>query len=108
MKKEKREFSSWKKLENVLQVIKHDLLKICDTKKKSLNEIKRYYKEFKREPDYNIAQYGKLLISDYDIRKMYKKAGYRSSIDRMSVSKLWDTYLNQVGYVVRHIINNVK
>ena len=102
--KKKPEFSSNKKLEKVLKEIKYELLHMCNTKKESLESIEHYYKNFKREPDYNIAQYGNLTIYYGDIRKMYKKAGYGSTIDRMSDNQLWETYKRQVGYVVRELL----
>lgn len=106
--KKKPEFSTNKKLEKLLQEIKHDLLTIHDTKKDSLAEIKHYYTTFKREPDYNIVQYGNLIIYYGDVRAMYKKAGYGSTIDKMSDDRLWETYKRQVGYVVRYLMNKNK
>lgn len=101
-------FSVNKKLNNILNDIHYDLLHFCDTKKESIQEIKRYKKEFPREPDYNIAQYGNLIIYYQDVRDAYKKAGYKSTIDKMSDLRLWDTYKKQVGWVVRYILDHQK
>lgn len=101
-------FSVNKKLNNILNDIYYDLTHFCDTKKESIQEIKRYKKEFPREPDYNIAQYGNLIIYYYDVRQAYKKAGYGSSIDKMSDTRLWNTYKRQVGWVVRYILDHQK
>lgn len=101
----KHNFSSNKKLEKVLNSIKYQLLHISDTKKESMSEIRRYMREFPRQIDYNIAQYGNLLIYYYDVRQMYKKAGYaKSTIDKMSDAKIWQTYKRQVGYVARKLV----
>lgn len=96
----KIKFSQNKKTNGVLNGIYEDLMEL------GLEEVKHYYNEFKREVDYNIAQYGNLLIYYYDIREFYKKNGYTTSIDKMSDTKLWDTYKRQVGYVTRYIIHN--
>lgn len=91
------------KLNAVLSEIEDDLRNMCDTEKDSLEEIQRYMQEFPREKDYNLAQYGNLLIYYGQIREMYKLAGYKS-IDRMNDSGLWETYRRQVGYVAREIV----
>ena len=41
----------------------------------SYNDFKRYCKEFPRELDYNIYQYGNLDIYDYDLFKRLKSFG---------------------------------
>lgn len=104
----KVKFSVNKKLNNILNDIYYDLLHFCDTKKECINEIRRYKKEFPREPDYNIAQYGNLIIYYDDVRAAYKKAGYGSSVNKMSDSKLWETYKRQVGFVARYILDHNK
>lgn len=94
-------FSQNKKTNGVLNGIYEDLMEL------GLGEVKHYYNEFKgQEVDYNLAQYGNLLIYYYDIREFYKKYGYTSTIDKMSDARLWDTYKRQVGYVTRYIIRN--
>ena len=107
--KKKPEFSTNKKLEKLLLDIKEQLLYYMgENKKEALDQIKDYAKSFPRETDYNIVQYGNLLIYYDDIRDMYKKAGYGSSIDRLSDDKLWETYKRQVGYVARYLMNKNK
>jgi len=92
-----KKFSKNKKLNAVLFGIYEDLQEF------GLSEIKHYYNEFKNEADFNIAQYGNLLIYYADIREFYKNAGYKS-MEKMSDSKIWDIYKNQVGYVARKIL----
>lgn len=90
-------FSKNKKLNGVLNNILDSL------KELGLEEVKRYYKEFKEYKDYNIVEYGNLLIYYEDIRELYTSNGYKS-IDKISDSKLWETYKRQVGYVARLMI----
>ena len=107
--KKKPEFSVNKKLENILQDIKYDLLHhMGANKREAISEIRRYVKTFPKEPDHNLAQYGNVKASYYDIRRAYKKAGYGSTIDKMNDERLWNTYMRQVGYVARHILANNK
>ena len=98
-------FSKNAKLNNALSGI-YEQLKDFDTDTetgKSTGEIKRYYKEFKNsgEKDYNIAQYGNLLVYYSDIYKFYANCGYKTT-SKFSESKIWDLYLRQVGYIVRN------
>lgn len=90
-------FSKNKKLNNALNGIYEDL------KEFGIGEIKHYYNEFKNEIDFNIAQYGNMLIYFYDIKEFYKNAGYKS-MEKMSDSKVWEIYKRQVGYVARKIL----
>lgn len=94
-------FSSNKKLNAVLNEIHKDLLSISDTRALSISEVKRYKREFPKEPDYNLAQYGNMIIYYYGVREMYKRAGY-TTMDSWSDQKVWETYLRQVGWVVRN------
>ena len=94
-------YSTNTKLNNVLTDIEQQLNELMDTKEDSLNEIKRYMKEFPREPDYNLVQYGNLLIYYTDIRAMYKEAGYK--VENYNDTQLWDSYKRQVGMVAREI-----
>lgn len=64
-------------------------------------EVDNHKKLFRSDIDYGLAQNGNLLVYYDDVRKMYKKAGYKS-VDKMSDEKLWDTYKRQVGYVARN------
>lgn len=91
------------KLNKVLCGIEGQLLDMCDSKKESINKILAYVKDFKKEPDCNIAQHSNLLISSYDIKEFYKNCGYNST-GRMSDSKIWELYKRQVGYVARRIV----
>lgn len=90
-------FSKNKKLNGVLNDILDSL------KDLGLEEVKRYYKEFRAYKDYNIVEYANLLIYYDDIRELYKSNGYKS-IDKMSNSKVWEIYKRQVGYVARLMI----
>ena len=95
-----KKFSKNVKLNTVLMGIYEDL------KEFGIEEVKRYMGEFKHEPDYNIAQYGNMLIYFYDIREFYKNAGYKS-MEKMSDSKIWEIYKRQVGYVARILLREV-
>lgn len=92
-----KKFSKNVKLNTVLNGIYEDLQEL------GISEVKRYYDEFKHEPDYNIAQYGSMIVYYYDLRKFYKNAGYKTT-EKMSDNKLWETYKRQVGYVTRLIM----
>lgn len=87
-------FSKNKKLNAVLTAIYDDLQEF------GTNEVKRYKSNFKNEADFNIAQYGNLLIYYNDIRQFYKNAGYKS-LDKFSNDKIWNIYKRQVGYIAR-------
>lgn len=91
------------KLNKALCGIEGQLLDMCDSKKESINQISAYVKDFKKEPDYNIAQHGNLLIYIYDIKEFYNNCGYKST-GRMSYSRIWELYKRQVGYVARRIV----
>ena len=94
-----KKFSKNKKLNGVLNDILEDLESL------GLEEVKRFYNEFKNESDYNIAQYGSCRIYYDDIRQMYKDNGYKI-VDRFSDMKLWETYKRQVGYVASLYVSN--
>ena len=98
-------FSKNAKLNNALSGI-YEQLKDFDTGK-SAGEIKRYYQDFKNdgEKDYNIAQYGNLLIYYSDIYKFYAD-GENKTTAKLSTAKIWDLYLRQVGYIVRNYFIN--
>lgn len=86
------------KLNTVLNQIEKDLNYF------GLSEIARYMQEYPNEPDYNIVDYGNMLIYYWEIRNMYIKAGYKSFEDnRISDSKMWKIYKQQVGYVAREL-----
>ena len=90
-------YSKNNKLNKVLMEIENNLLDL------GLEEIERYYNTFGNEVDYNIVQYGNMLIYYNDIYNFYKNYGYKST-DKMSTNKIWELYKKQVGYVARKII----
>ena len=100
---EKVNFSKNSKLNFVLNFIHEDLLSICESKNESIEQIARYKSNFKNESDYNIAQYGNVLIYYCQVRELYRD--YKS-LQKMSDSKLWEIYKRQVGYVANYILNN--
>lgn len=92
-----RHFSKNKKLNGVLNDILESLQEL------GIEEVARYYKEFNNEKDYNIVQYGNLLMYYDDIRELYRRNGY-TSLDKMSDNRIWDIYKRQVGYVARALV----
>lgn len=90
----KIKFSKNKKLNTVLQSIFDDLQQL------GADEVIRYKKEFPREKDFNLAQYGNMLCYYNDIYKFYNACGYKST-NKYSTDKIWDLYLRQVGYIAR-------
>ena len=87
------------KLNTVLNQIEFDLLQL------GKNEIAWYMQENPNEPDYNIAQYGNMLIYCCNIRKMYIDAGYKSfKGNKISDTSMWNLYKSQVGYVARELM----
>lgn len=85
------------KLNKALMEIESNLLDL------GINEVKRYYNTFKNEVDYNIAQYGNLLIWYNEIYDFYRSCGYKST-DKMTTDKIWELYKKQVGYVARCLV----
>lgn len=92
----KNKYSKNKKLEEVLSRIETQL-------EYASVDIKHYMESFPNEIDYNIAQYGNLLIYYQDVKKMYRDCGYKS-LDKMSDQKVWEIYKRQVGYVARQLM----
>ena len=90
-------YSKNNKLNKVLTEIENDLLDL------GINEIKRYYNMFKNEVDFNIVQYGNMLIYYNEIYDFYRSCGYKTT-DKMTTDKIWELYKNQVGYVAIRII----
>ena len=90
-------FSKNKKLNGVLNAIYNDLMEL------GLDEVKKYYNDFSNKVDYNLVDYGNLLIYYDDIRELYKNHGYKS-IDKISDDALSDIYKRQVGFVTRTIL----
>ena len=91
-----KKYSKNKKLNDVLTRIESQLLEL------GLDEVKHYKKSFPNEIDYNIAQYGSVLVYYSDIKQMYKDCGYKS-LEKMSDEKVWEIYKRQVGYVAREL-----
>lgn len=96
-------FSKNAKLNNVLNSIYASLLNIRDTKEESIQEIQHYKNSFPRESDFNLYQYGNVLIYNHEIKELYKE--YKS-LQRVSIDKLIEIYKRQVGYIVRYILSN--
>ena len=95
-------FNTNNKYNATLCEILSDLYEIHDTKTESVDEIKHYKKEFPREPDFNLAQYGNLIIYYYDLRQMFIRCGYSEKhLKRISDARLWEMYRYRVGEVVR-------
>lgn len=91
-----KKYSKNKKLNEVLSRIERQLLEL------GLDEVKHYKKSFPNEIDYNIAQYGSVLVYYSDVKQMYKDCGYKS-LEKMSDEKVWEIYKRQVGYVAREL-----
>ena len=89
-------YSKNKKLNDVLTRIERQLLEL------GLDEVKHYKESFPNEIDYNIAQYGSVLVYYSDVKQMYKDCGYKS-LEKMSDEKVWEIYKRQVGYVAREL-----
>lgn len=98
-------FSKNQKLNFVLNDIYISLLEMCETEKESIQEIKRYKKNFPNELDYNLYQYGNLLVYNDQIQNLY--SDYKS-LQNVSIDKLIETYKRQVRYVANYILSNNK
>lgn len=92
-------FSKNKKLNEVLNTIYNEVMEI------GIDDIKRYYNEFKNYKDYNIYSYGNVRVYYDDIRELYKE--YKS-LANASDNKLENIYKRQVGYITRYIIRMNK
>ena len=81
--------------------IKESLLEL------GIEEVQHYYNDYwnKKEVDYNIAQYGGLLIYYDDIRELYRKCGYK--VENYSDMKLWEGYKVVVGKMTRELMKEV-
>lgn len=91
-----KKYSKNKKLNEVLSRIERQLLEL------GLDEVKHYKKSFPNEIDYNIAQYGNVLVFYSDVKQMYKDCGYKS-LEKMSDEKVWEIYKRQVGFMAREL-----
>ena len=92
-----KKYSKNKKLNEVLKTIEEQLLEL------GLDEVKHYKDNFKNELDFNIVQYGNLLIYYVDVKEMYRNCGYKS-LDKMSDAKVWEIYKRQVGFVASQLV----
>ena len=72
-----------------------------------VDEIKRYRNEFRYESDWNIVEYGNLLVYYSDIYALYRNCGYKST-DKMSPDKIWEAYKRSVRHVAWEILRGVK
>lgn len=93
-----------KKLNNVLNDIYDSLLSMRDTERESVHEIKRYKDNFPKELDFNLYQYGNLLIYNDQIKNLYSE--YKS-LQKVSIDKLIEIYKRQVRYVANYILANI-
>ena len=91
-------YSSNKKTNAVLNCIEQQLQDL------GIEEIKHYKQEFPNELDYNLVQYGCLLVYYEDIRQMYITAGYKA--ENWSNEKLWQSYKRQVRYIVNQLLKS--
>lgn len=87
-------FSKNKKTNKLLNSIYEDL------KELGTEQVLAYIKDFPREKDYNIVNYGNLLCYYCDVYNLYRECGYKST-DKMSADKIWEIYRSNVGYVAR-------
>ena len=92
-----KKFSKNKKLNGVLNEILEQLEEL------GLEEVKHYYDNFRNETDYNLAQYGNLLIYHYQVKELYFRNGYKT-LEKWGSDKVWETYRRQVGYVARYML----
>lgn len=96
-------FSKNQKLNFVLNDIYFSLLEMCDSETESIQEIKRYKGDFPNELDYNLYQYGNLLVYNDQIKALY--SDYKS-LQNVSISKLIEIYKRQIRYVANYILDN--
>ena len=92
-----KKYSKNVKLNKALMKIESDLLEL------GIDEVKRYCNTFDNEVDFNIAQYGNMLIYYDDVYNFYRSCGYKTT-DKMTTDKIWDLYKKQVGYVARCLV----
>lgn len=96
-------FSKNAKLNKVLNNIYIELLQIHETESESIEEIKHYKNSFPKETDFNLYQYGNLLICNNEIVDLYKE--YKS-LKNVSIDKLINIYKRQIRYVANYILAN--
>ena len=88
------------------------LKNIHDTEQESLREVRHYANGFPKEADYNLDQYGNLLVYYHDIAKFYQECEYPMnefvlSDGDLDLEKLWSMYIKDVGYVANLVLRNV-
>lgn len=96
-------FSKNAKLNKVLNAIYVDLMQIRDTESESIQEIKQYKDSFPKEMDFNLYQYGNLLIYNNEIADLY--SDYKS-LKNASIDKLTSIYKRQIRYIANYILSN--
>ena len=102
-------YSNNPKLQKYLQSIEDDLMSMEASSEKSIAIMRHYRESFPKEPDHNIVQYGRLSVSLYQIRQRQVECGYSAkAVARCSDDAIWSKYLQQVGSVVREILQNTK
>ena len=67
-----------------------------------IEEVKRYKNDFSFELDYNLVQYGNLLIYYYDIRDMYKECGYK--VKNYNDTQIWNKYKYDTRCAVQKLL----
>lgn len=87
--------------DKALSHIEEQLLSMCDTELESRSEIKRYMENFPHESDFNIVQYGNLLVYYNQIREFYHDCGC-NMIDKDN-DELWELYKSHVGQVAKRL-----
>lgn len=86
-----------------LEMIKEQLLSMQNTEGESLSEIKRYADHFPKEPDFNIVQYGNLLVYYGQIRDFYAECGFGQANDKND-DEIWEMYKRHVGSVASQLL----
>lgn len=81
----------------VLSAIENDLYRF------GIDEVNHYASMFPNEVDFNIAQYGNLIIYYDDVREFYMKNGFIDA-RKLSDYELWDLYKYSVGLVARTML----
>lgn len=86
--------------------IVEQLCNIHDTLTESLNELRRYAREFPNEADYNLASYGALLVYYNQVYDFYKECEYPLDLlNEMDNDQLWSMYKKDVGFTVREYLH---
>lgn len=77
-------------------------IKAFIVKNRDLNDLRHYRSAYRREPDYNYAQHGRLIISSSDVRDLYDRAGYK--VCNYTDEQLWQMYLYATGEAIDEIL----